>query len=165
MRLSVLPLLYLLAFSQADCGKSGQCHVPGRLSAPAMARPEPDRTGRAGRFFHERVKHGPNSTSTYNICRLLTSGDVELNPGPTAPVSSTKTDRSLKILSQNVRSIRNKLGVLRASAPELDDYDCIAWTETWLNETVDTAELASALPGHTWYRRDRPTHAGGVACA
>ena len=90
---------------------------------------------------------------------------MELNPGPTRQDSGRETGRSLKIVTQNVRSIRNKLGVLRASAPELENYDVIAWTETWLNDSVDSSELASALPGHTWYRRDRPTHAGGVACA
>ena len=41
----------------------------------------------------------------------------------------------------------------------------LAWTETWLSEHVDSSELSSALPQHSWFRRDRPTHAGGVACA
>ena len=162
MRLHLL-LLFLLVVGHAARCRAG--HVPGRLTARTAARPGSERAGRAGRFFHSRIKHDPNSTSTFNVCRLLTSGDVELNPGPTRQDSGRETGRSLKIVTQNVRSIRNKLGVLRASAPELENYDVIAWTETWLNDSVDSSELASALPGHTWYRRDRPTHAGGVACA
>ena len=41
----------------------------------------------------------------------------------------------------------------------------LAWTETWLTEHVDSSELSSALPEHSWFRRNRATHAGGVACA
>ena len=127
-----------------------------------MARPGPNRRGRAGRFLYSRVQHDTNSTATFNVSRLLISGDVEVNPGP---AQSTNTANELRIVTQNVRSIRNKLGVLRSNAPELEKFDVISWTQTWLNDSVDSAELASALPGHTWYRRERPTHAGGVACA
>ena len=156
-------LLYTLALCQTDHQNS--YHAPRRQPAPAVARTGVERGGRAGRFFQSRVKHDSNSTSTFNISRLISSGDVELNPGPARQRSHKETEKSLKILTQNVRSVRNKLGDLRASAPELVNYDVVAWTETWLNSSVDSAELVSALPGHTWYRRDRPTHAGGVACA
>ena len=69
------------------------------------------------------------------------------------------------MLVQNIRSIKNKMGILRACANELRLFDVVAWTETWLNDHVDSEELASSLPQHMWFRRDRPTHAGGVACA
>ena len=106
--------------------------------------------------------------------KLLEAGDVESNPGPREVADSVRTGHmrskngnsdSLLVLNQNVRSIRNKLGNLRACSPELDTFDVITWTESWLDESVDTAELESALPRHAWFRRDRPTHGGGVACA
>lgn len=33
-------------------------------------------------FFASRVKHSSNSTSTFQITRIVLSGDVSMNPGP-----------------------------------------------------------------------------------
>ena len=46
-----------------------------------MLRGAPD-GGRAPRFFRTRVQHYSNSSSTWNVTRVIISGDVELNPGP-----------------------------------------------------------------------------------
>ena len=129
---------------------------------------------RAPRFLRTRVPHNTKAQSTWNITRLACSGDVELNPGPAdgqpPPAAGAGSGRrgsrtdGVLVLAQNIRSIRNKLGVLRACSPELRKYDIIAWTESWLDDMVETGELQSALPGHTWHRRNRPTHAGGVEC-
>ena len=48
---------------------------------------------------------------------------------------------------------------------ELEAYDVIAMTETWLSEAVTDSELQVGLPNHAWFRKDRPSHGGGVACA
>ena len=85
---------------------------------------------------------------------LLSSGDVESNPGP-----------ALRIFSQNVCSLNNKLGTLRSHAGELAGYDAICFTETWLSPRVADSELQLGLPDHTWFRRDRSGRGGGVACA
>ena len=123
--------------------------------------------GRASRYFHARIKHDTKSDTTYQLTRIALSGDVELNPGPQQHSAGNANGDAgtLHLLTQNVRSIRNKLGDLRSCAPEFQKFDVIAWTETWLDVTVDSAELQSALPDHTWLRRDRATHGGGVACA
>ena len=66
---------------------------------------------------------------------------------------------------QNVQSLKNKLGGLRFSAPELQKFSVVAMTETWLNDSVETNELESALPTHSLLRRDRANRVrGGVAC-
>ena len=41
----------------------------------------------------------------------------------------------------------------------------IAMTETWLNDGVADSELQAGMNDHVWFRRDRPSHGGGVACA
>ena len=57
------------------------------------------------------------------------------------------------------------MGDLRQSAAELERFSAVALTETWLNDTVDSAELESALPSHVLFRRDRLNRVGGgVAC-
>ena len=92
------------------------------------------------------------------LASFLISGDVELNPGPDKA-------NAITLLSQNVQSLKNKLGDLRFSAPELQEFSVVAMTETWLNEGVETGELESALPTHTLLRRDMADRVGGgVAC-
>ena len=85
---------------------------------------------------------------------FLMSGDIESNPGP-----------ELRVFSQNVCSLKNKLGTLRSHAGELIDYGAICLTETWLSSHVADSELQLGLPGVTWFRRDRDGRGGGVACA
>ena len=53
---------------------------------------------------------------------------------------------------------------MRAHSPELEQYDVIGISETWLSQDVTDAELQVGLSSHTWFRRDRLTHGGGVAC-
>ncbi|XP_043242064.1 uncharacterized protein LOC122391831 isoform X1 [Amphibalanus amphitrite] len=72
---------------------------------------------------------------------------------------------ALSVYHANVRSLKKQLGDLRASAPILDRHDVIAVTETWLNDTVADSELELGFRDHTWFRRDRCSRGGGVACA
>ena len=41
----------------------------------------------------------------------------------------------------------------------------VAVSETWLNDTVADSELEIGFPDHAWFRRDRGSRVGGVACA
>ena len=91
---------------------------------------------------------------TWIVILLLCSGDIKPNPGP-ASLSyssnlSNSSDMSTNILSNlnysynlsfvqyNVQSILNKLDILQA---ELYEFDILAFTETWLNQSVNTEDL------------------------
>ena len=102
---------------------------------------------------HRRQATKPTGCFWLLACLLL-SGDIESNPGP-----------ALRVFSQNVRSIKNKLGVLRTHAGELADYSAVCLTETWLAPHVSDSELELGLPDFVWYRKDRNENGGGVACA
>ena len=143
------------------------------------------------RYFRARVSYGAHTDATRSPGRytftpaVSLAGDIELNPGPdpaqpvvspgvltahpglvAAPsTSQQQRNRPISVISQNVRSLRNKLHTLRSHSTELEAYDVIAMTETWLSSDVADSELQIALPGHLWFRRDRPTNGGGVACA
>ena len=85
---------------------------------------------------------------------LLCLGDIKPNPGPASLSSSSNfsnsSDMSTNIFSNlnyshnlsfvqyNVQSILNKLDILQA---ELYEFDILALTETWLNQSVDTEDL------------------------
>ena len=114
------------------------------------------------------------STSSWNVTRLVVSGEVELNPGPpdvqTAPPTGSSERRRaepLTCMAQNVRSLNNKLGSLRALSSVLPSFDIIALTETWLKPHVSDSELQHGFDGHVWFRHDRAGEVtgGGVACA
>ena len=66
---------------------------------------------------------------------------------------------------QNTCSLKNKLSTLRAHAGELDGYDVVGLSETWLGPHVLDSELQLGFPDHVWFRRDRDGRGGGVACA
>ena len=132
-----------------------------------------------------RIRHFRSSarySANWEACRqrgritmqapLLLAGDIELNPGPSFPgqdrlLGDTRHRQrgGVKIMLQNVRSLRNKLGTMRTNSVELGQNDVIAITESWLSQDVTDSELQAGLSDRTWFRRDRPTHGGGVACA
>ena len=62
----------------------------------------------------------------------------------------------------NVRSVRNKMADLRSLARR---YDVIALNETWLNDKVPDSQLDDGFEEYMWFRCDRGSRGGGVACA
>ena len=81
--------------------------------------------------------------------------DVHPNPGP---VNGKPT---LSIVHNNIKSIRNKLDPVYV---ELNRFDIITLSETWLKSTIQQEEIR--LPGYSEpVRRDRPDDSayGGVA--
>ena len=105
---------------------------------------------------------------------LLVCGDVHPCPGPgNLPSTSTRKASGLNFLYMNARSLKT---VYQGRMSKLRDFeailincnhDCVCVTETWLNSTVDDAELS--VPGYTHYRKDRSninkTRGGGLLCA
>ena len=161
----------------------------GATTAP---RPSLCRPGVKIRWFRRRTSYGANTDASRQLGRftfsppVLLAGDIEVNPGPALNGAATpgtagprrrgagaggsispsnQPPRSVTVTYQNCRSLRNKPGTLRAHSSELQRSDAIAITETRLTQDVADAELQVGLSSHSWFRRDRPTHGGGVACA
>ena len=106
---------------------------------------------------------------------LLCFGDIYPNVGPSSIASSLNSSTSqnhsnnslrslnlshnLSFVHYNVQSILNKLDILEA---ELFEFDILAFTETWLNPTVQSDDLVF----HTFHkpeRKDRRSdHFGGL---
>ena len=93
--------------------------------------------------------------TTWLVILLLCSGDVHPNPGPPVSTSSTSDtsatttmsatifdslpfNHNLSFVHYNVQSIYTKLELLQA---ELIEFDILAFSETWLNHSVDTEDL------------------------
>ena len=113
---------------------------------------------------------------TWLYILLLCSGDVHPNPGPTSSasnasfssLSSNMSDLLHEMLNQNhhlsfvhynVQSLLPKIDLLQA---ELQNFDIIALTETWLHAGIDTEELM-LQPFNPPERKDRQTDRhGGV---
>ena len=130
------------------------------------------------RRFRTRVPYGANRDACHQLGRityqpsLLLAGDIAMNPGPEpgrrpAAVQAVThaPPATLTAYHANVRSLKKQLGSLRALAPSLTKHDIVSFSETWLNTNVADSELELGFDSHTWFRRDRGSLGGGVACA
>ena len=144
------------------------------IVAAQHRRPTISSMGVRMRYFRTRIAYYSNSVASFRagrfsaVNRLLLAGDIELNPGPGAPSTTTAAAPPLQELTihhTNVRSLKKQLGSLRAYAPVLARNDVFSFSETWLNDTVADSELELGFSEHTWFRRDRARLGGGVACA
>ena len=173
---ALLPVVLLVFLMLSGCNSCPP--AAARVAPPVAVLRGATGGGRAPRFFRARVQHHTHSSSTWNISRVIISGDVELNPGParSGVVDSSPTpvrtapgtvNRQLSCLTQNVRSLKNEFSTLRAVSPVLERHDMVAFTETWLKPQVGDSELSHGFRNHVWFRRDRETETsgGGVACA
>ncbi len=105
--------------------------------------------------FHGRAlrQKGMSPLTTFELTTWLAflilqiSGDIEINPGPNSNESSMSSNvdlhgifkHKLSIVHLNVQSLHQKTDIIQA---ELDHFDIIALTETWLNDTIDNNDLA-----------------------
>ena len=105
---------------------------------------------------------------------LVTCGDIEPNPGPVpGDQHSIDTDSTLSmnstlnslidstfctIVHLNVRSLLSSIDQISV---ELNEFDIIALSETFLNDTIDNSDIDIA--GYCEpFRMDRNRHGGGV---
>ena len=164
---AVLALLTLLTVTCCDDG--------GRPLLLSVCQSRVRVTRITVRWFKSRVSYGGNTMASRQmgrlVCRqlLILAGDIELNPGPGSVTAHTAPPaagtNAISVYHANVRSLKKQLGDLRACAPALERHDVVAFSETWLNDTVATPELELGFDQHTWFRRDRGSLGGGVACA
>ncbi|XP_053690851.1 uncharacterized protein LOC128739393 [Sabethes cyaneus] len=75
----------------------------------------------------------------------------------TKPVPN-RIENSITIYYENVRGLRTKIDDLFLAASDVE-YDIIVFTETWLNEEINSAQLFGA--NYTVYRNDRDPIATG----
>ena len=157
--------LLLIVSYTLSCGAAGRPAPANVCSLSVVAATRHPQLKRI--WLHRRILYYSNGIATFQPCLLTQSGDIEMNPGPeVAPAPHpAPPPRSLLLSLQNARSLKPKLGDLRAVAAELSRYHLIAITETWLDDSVQDAELGAGLAEHTLFRRDRGSLGGGVACA
>lgn len=119
-----------------------------------------------------RIKFYSNSVATFQLSRIILSGDVSPNPGPTNSCQPTSvadhlhfrqlSDKGLKVCHLNVRSLPNHLDEIHALVLS-NNFDLFLMSETWLNSTYDNSEIE--LDGYELHRYDRihKSRGGGVA--
>lgn len=101
-------------------------------------------------------------------CLILNqSGDVHPNPGPSSISSVSDSDISscsfeylsgmFSVFHVNIQSLKPKLDVLEQ---EVQPYDVVILTETWLNNTVQNSSLVMQNFAEP-HRLDRPDRIGG----
>ena len=120
-------------------------------------------TPRKHKFLFTRVSYYPNSVSCFHRLRLVLSGDVQLNPGPTASSSSCITKNSkLNCVLLNSRSLCNKIVEFQGLVYG-NNLDVVAVTETWLHDGYFDGEILSSSL-YTVFRKDRGGNKRGVVC-
>ena len=99
-----------------------------------------------------------NSTSTFQLTCLQTSGDINPNRGPTTlKQQNCKNANNLKIGHLNVSSLKNRehLQLVKHTIIK-NKVDVLTLSETWLNSSITDLELE--IPGYNLYQVDRNTN-------
>ena len=98
---------------------------------------------------------------------LCYSGDVEVDPGPAVPSSTSIPQalsfvdfcnrKSLSFMHVNIRSLHPKFVIFTALA----NLDVLAMSESWLRKTTKNPEIS--IPNFKIFRQERTAKGGGVA--
>ena len=125
-------------------------------------------------YFASRINRYTNSTSSFQLVRLVISGSICPNPGPNKTSVSTKSDKrnrrcqsdplhNIKIAHLNIRSLKNREHyILAKEAVRANKLDIFTVSETWLDSTVSDIEVG--FPGFHFHRLDRNIQTGGGVC-
>ena len=121
-------------------------------------------------FHKSRHLLQPNCVATFQISRLILSGDISTNPGP--PTTDTDVNvskdhlnfklnnKGLKVCHLNVRSLPAHLDEIQALI-QINGFDLFLMTETWLNSTWEDTLIN--IDGYDIFRCDRINRGGGAA--
>ena len=109
---------------------------------------------------HRAARQRARSPSPWGLLflLLLTAGDVHVNPGPAS------LDDNICMYYQNCRSIVNKFDECAAHLNEFLNFDLLAFSETWLNNSTLDANIPFSQ-NFNIYRKDRASRGGGVLVA
>ena len=124
---------------------------------------------RAKGFFSSRHQYYSNATSTFQQTRLLTSGDVSLNPGPITRSQSARLKSASECLYPHLRSELSTLKGLKFGHLNCNGllgkiievkallfavkFDILAISETHLRSSIKDSSIF--IPGYKIARRDR----------
>ena len=112
-----------------------------------------------------KFKSSKRSVSTLAYCSclslLLSSGDVERNPGPTQARNDTmvNSNKVLRICHLNIRSLINKMEEIKIFWQDYKPH-IICLNETWLDSSITDGEIW--IDGYSIHWRDRSRNGGGV---
>lgn len=101
-------------------------------------------------MYNKNILTEQDNEIRFNTCRQRNSTNL---------ININKTNKNISgtsIYYQNVRGLRTKLRTLVCNVP-LFDYDIVVFTETWLNASINSAELG--MDNYVIYRLDR-NHGG-----
>lgn len=154
------PVLFTIDYASLFPGKE-PFSLDGRHVVPVP---------RGRKYLSSRICLYPNAQISFNLMRLAISGDVNPNPGPVSSgVSKTLLAEPTRVnhvswLSLNARSIVNKRVEL-ASRLSSVSFDLVAVTKTWLDSSINLAEIFPST--YHVHRKDRSRSGGGVlpACS
>lgn len=130
-------------------------------------------------FMSTRTNYYHNSTATFQQAKLIISGDISPNPGPTnckiydrtassSPSSTGSKPNStrhneVRISHLNIRSLKcREHYLLLKDFIASKDIDIFTLSEIWLNENVLDHEIQ--IPGFNIHRLDRSHKHGGGVC-
>ena len=124
-----------------------------------------------GRFqdnlkFIQRLITGLSLSLLWIYSLILLSGDVHTNPGPNSASSDSMPNdhniasyfnQNLSIMHLNIQSLLPKLEILEA---EMQQYDIVVFTESWLNPNISNNDIRIANFDPP-YKKDRDNRIGG----
>ena len=125
-------------------------------------------------YFASRINRYTNSTSSFQLIRLVISRSICPNPGPNKISVSTKPGKrnrccqsdplhNIKIAHLNIRSLKNREHyILAKEAVRANKRDIITFSEIWLDSTVSDKEVE--FPGFHLHRLDRNVQTSGGVC-
>ena len=122
-------------------------------------------------YFASRINRYTNSTSCFQLVRLVTCGSICPNLGPDSTNANLGRRKqrcqpklcNIKIAHLNIRSLKNREHYTLAKEIVLTNkLDIFTVSETWLDDTVSDLEVEFA--GFNIYRLDRETKVGAGVC-
>ena len=139
--------------------------------------------GRASRYLHTRIRYNTKSETTFQLTRIVLSGDIELNPGPAQHSAggdaNNRHERTatggIQLLAQNVRRHSEQTRwpqILRTRISEVRHHRLdrnLAGQHSGLGRAAVGApgpRLAPPRPSHPWRRcrlRRQNVPGGGAA--
>ena len=122
-------------------------------------------------FYSARIKRYHSTTSSFQLMRLMVSGNISPNPGPNTSFDEARgsetrrkcLDSNIRIAHLNIHSIKNRNSFLLVKEALLKyKFDILTIGETWLDYSITDAEIW--IPRYNMYRLDRVPKVGGSVC-